>query len=179
MSLGQVDESLSLMANFPTGRRASSRQDFPDDERDRDMDYTGPRGAGRRPRDDHDYTGMYDDEDRGRSDHPRGHYEEERYQHDHRGYRDRDDPGFRSPPRRRYHSRSGSQSPIREAGRPSDTVILEGLPFTVSAREVCNPGTDLNDHSVWPQGDRGWCFASMHRIHSLRGSALQFTARTT
>ena len=130
------------MANFPAERqgysRSQPRQDFPDDTRDKDMDYAGSRGGGRRPRDDHDYAGMYDDDDRGRSDHRHGHYEEDRYHRDRRGYHDRDDPAFRSPPRRRHHSRSRSQSPTREAGRPSDTVILEGLPFSVSASEVRN-----------------------------------------
>jgi hypothetical protein len=132
------------MANFPTGRRGYSRSpashDFRDDSRARDMDYydDDSRGSSRhrqRRRDEHDYTGMYDD-NRGSSDHRRGHYDEEgRHYRDRRGYHDRDGPGFRSISRGR-HSRSRSLSPVREAGRPSDTVILEGLPFTVSASEV-------------------------------------------
>lgn len=136
-----------MMANFPTGRRGYSRSptshDFRDDARARDMGYYNdddPRDPSRhrhrRRRDEHDYTGMYDDDNRGSSDYRRGHCDEEgRHHRDRRGYHDRDDPGFR-PLSSGRHSRSRSLSPVREAGRPSDTVILEGLPFTVSASEV-------------------------------------------
>lgn len=102
---------------------------YDDDPRD------SSRHRRRRRPDEHDYTGMYDD-NRGSSDYRRGYHDEEgRHYRDRRGYHDRDDPGFRSLSRG-HHSRSQSLSPVREAGRPSDTVILEGLPFTVSASEV-------------------------------------------
>jgi hypothetical protein len=47
----------------------------------------------------------------------------------------RDNTRYRSNSRRRY-SRSRSRSPSRDAGRPSDTVILEGLPLRLPANEV-------------------------------------------
>ena len=73
-----------------------------------------------RAKDPHDYSGMYDE---GQID------EDQSVRH---GYRDRDEPGYRSPPR----GTSRSQSPTRDAGRPSDTVILEELPHMLTAGEV-------------------------------------------
>ncbi|KAJ6781946.1 hypothetical protein PWT90_04104 [Aphanocladium album] len=50
------------------------------------------------------------------------------------GYHARDAPRHRSRSGGRYRSRS--QSPARDAGRPSDTVILEGLPNGISQNEL-------------------------------------------
>ncbi|KAI6782536.1 putative RNA-binding protein-like protein [Emericellopsis cladophorae] len=73
-----------------------------------------------RVKDPHDYSGMYDE----------GQIPDDRSVG--RGYRDRDEPGYRSPLR----GTSRSQSPTRDAGRPSDTVILEELPHILTAAEL-------------------------------------------
>lgn len=110
------------------GSRYDSRER---DDGYRDMDYSygsSRTGPGRKPRDMHDFSGMYDDNPE--------YYQEEKYPRGRRGgYDDRDDPGYRSPPRR-PRTRSHSHSPVRDAGRPSDTVILEGLPQAISSSEV-------------------------------------------
>ncbi|KAF4472775.1 RNA binding motif [Fusarium albosuccineum] len=149
-------DDLSLAANFPTGRRDHSRspptQAFHDESRGRDsrhrdddtrhdkdydrrhgrFDEGYPRraGASRGPRynarDDYDYGGMYDD----------GHAADgDRHRSEKGRYRDDDDPRSRSPSGS-YHNRSRSHSPTREAGKPTDTVILEGLPFSISSNEL-------------------------------------------
>ncbi|KAM5381950.1 hypothetical protein ACJZ2D_002738 [Fusarium nematophilum] len=154
-------DNLSLAANFPTGRRDHSRsppkQGFHDDPRGRDSrhrDEAGMRydrehdrrkgrsawgGASRgqrhNPREDHDYRGMYDDGHAGDGDQGRDRYDDERYRG--RRTRYRDDDGLRSRSRSgSYRGRSRSHSSTREAGKPSDTVILEGLPFSLSSTEL-------------------------------------------
>lgn len=83
------------------------------------------------PRRPHDYDGMYDE---GQDDRQYHEHEAERYSDDPPHNRERDSRKSRSPGNQ--YSRSRSHSPTREAGRPSDTVILEGLPFGLSASEV-------------------------------------------
>ncbi|KID73565.1 D111/G-patch, partial [Metarhizium brunneum ARSEF 3297] len=115
-------------------------------ERDYDYRYDGPddeyRRRDRSPRhrsrhlDDrgHSYEDMYDDgnRDEGRQ---RGRYDDDEprdggeYAH-HDGRRGRS----RSPYGRHYRSRSRSRP--RDAGKPTDTVILEGLPYSISSAEV-------------------------------------------
>ncbi|KAF4962203.1 hypothetical protein FSARC_9718 [Fusarium sarcochroum] len=154
-------DDLSLVANFPTGRRDHSRsppkQAFRDDPQgrdsryrddDRDYDhrpgrfddgYSRRRGASRDPRynarDEHDYRGMYDDGYVDDGEQERQRYEDDKHRSGRGRYRDDDDPRSRSPSRS-YHNRSRSDSPTREAGKPSDTVILEGLPFSISSNEL-------------------------------------------
>ncbi|KAL6918654.1 hypothetical protein FSST1_002680 [Fusarium sambucinum] len=126
-------DDLSLIANFPMGWRDHSRsppkQAFRNDSRGRDSQY----------RDDEDYDNEYSK--RG------GASRDARYntrdEHDYRNinqvaggrYRDNDDPRSRSPPGS-YQNNRRSNSPTREAGKPSDTVILEGLPFSISSNEL-------------------------------------------
>ncbi|QGI65826.1 hypothetical protein CEK26_009776 [Fusarium fujikuroi] len=158
-------DDLSLIANFPMGRRDHSRsppkqafRDDPqerssryrDDERDHDYDYdnrsgrhadgNSRRGGASREarynsRDEHDYRGMYDDVyvDNSNDQGQRRHEDDKRTG---RGrYRDGDDPRSQSPSGS-YHNRGRSGSPTRDAGKPSDTVILEGLPFSISSNEL-------------------------------------------
>ncbi|KAM0286315.1 hypothetical protein ACHAO9_008244 [Fusarium lateritium] len=166
-------DDLSLVANFPTGRRDHSRsppkQAFHNDPRGRDthyrdddMDYDNDydydhdydnrsgryedgysrrggtsREARPNARDEHDYRGMYDDGYVDNSDQGRRRYEDDKWQSGRRNYRDGDGDGPRSQsPSGSYHNRSRSDSPTREAGKPSDTVILEGLPFSISSNEL-------------------------------------------
>ncbi|KAM6523733.1 hypothetical protein FSOLCH5_004346 [Fusarium solani] len=156
-------DDLSFSADFPTGRRDHSRspprQAFRDEprgrdyrHRDDDMRYDkeydrrqgrpddgysrrGPR-YNANARDEHDYGGMYDDGGyTGTEDYGRDRYENERHRGGKGRYRDEDDPNSRSPSGS-YDNRSRSHSPTREAGKPSDTVILEGLPFSISSNEL-------------------------------------------
>lgn len=74
-----------------------------------------------------DYTAMYDDDyrdegERDPSPEPSRHGDGRR-------------PSSRSQSPNYRYSRSRSRSPVRDAGRPSDTIILEGLPY-VSSNEV-------------------------------------------
>lgn len=82
------------------------------------------------------YDGMYDDDRYG----PEERYHPHRYDRRSysRGYRD-DECRARSPATRGHYARSRSYSPRRDAGRPSDTVIIEGLPQSMTADEVCIP----------------------------------------
>ncbi|KAK7393912.1 hypothetical protein QQX98_013304 [Neonectria punicea] len=154
-------DHLSLTADFPTGRRDQSRspprQDFPDDSRGRDSRYRdagmrhemghdhdgegySKRGGASRAsrynaRDEHDYGGMYDEGYQGAGDHGRGGYGDENHRRERSSYRGGDDANSRSRSGSRYN-RSRSRSPTREAGKPSDTVILEGLPFSLSSTEL-------------------------------------------
>ncbi|CAG7560793.1 unnamed protein product [Fusarium equiseti] len=155
-------DDLSLVANFPTGRRDHSRsppkQDFHDDSRGRDSRYRdnddydydyrsgsyddvyskrsgGIREVRYNARDEHDYRGMYDDGYMDDDDQGRRHHEDHKHQSSRRTYRDNDDPRSRSPSGS-YHHHHRSNSPTRDAGKPSDTVILEGLPFSISSNEL-------------------------------------------
>jgi hypothetical protein len=155
-------DDLSLVANFPTGWRDHSRsppkQAFRDDSRGRDSRYrddedydydrrpgsydneyskrgVASRDARYNARDEHDYRGMYDDGYVDDGDQERRRYEEDKHRSSRGRYRDNDDPRSRSPSRS-YHNNRRSDSPTREAGKPSDTVILEGLPFSISSNEV-------------------------------------------
>ncbi|KAF4124482.1 ZnF RBZ, partial [Geosmithia morbida] len=130
----------SFLANFPPGRRDYSRSPARryDDKRDgynTDRDSYADANDNnyyhhRHRRDRHDYTGMYDDDGGGGS-------QEEEYAYSNRDRHRYDDDDGRSPPRGRHHRSSYSRSPVRDAaGRPSDTVILEGLPFSVSSSEL-------------------------------------------
>ncbi|KAH7176653.1 hypothetical protein EDB81DRAFT_773232 [Dactylonectria macrodidyma] len=160
-----IMDHLSLTANFPTGRRDQSRspprQAFPDDSRGRDSRYHGDdmrherdydghygrgdeeyskrggssRGSRHHARDEHDYGGMYDDGYQGEGDYGRDRYGDESYQRERSTYRESDDRRSRSRSGSR-NNRSHSHSPTREAGKPSDTVILEGLPYNVSSSEL-------------------------------------------
>lgn len=116
-------------------REYDRRQGRPDDGYSR----RGPRynaNANANARDEHDYGGMYDDGGyTGKEDYGRDRYENERHRGGKGRYRDEDDPNSRSPSGS-YDNRSRSHSPTREAGKPSDTVILEGLPFSISSNEV-------------------------------------------
>ncbi|KAF7550696.1 hypothetical protein G7Z17_g5547 [Cylindrodendrum hubeiense] len=150
-------DHLSLTANFPTGRRDQTRspprQVFHDDSRGRDSryqgddmrnqrDYDGHHGQGDQgysnrggasrgyAQDEHDYGGMYDEGYQGEGDYARDRYGDESYQRERSRHRDGDDRISRS------RSGSRSHSVTREAGKPSDTVILEGLPFNVSSSEL-------------------------------------------
>lgn len=100
-------------------------------------DYARHHGRGREYTEDHgreNYESMYDDAPREADERPR-HYDDERGSHRGRGgYRERDEPRHRSRSGGRYRSRS--RSPGRDAGKPSDTVILEGLPQSVTQNEV-------------------------------------------
>ncbi|RGP67189.1 hypothetical protein FLONG3_8584 [Fusarium longipes] len=155
-------DDLSLIANFPMGRRDHSRsppkQAFRDESRGRDPRYRDDedydydyrpgsydnehsdrggisRDARYNARDEHDYRGMYDDGYVDDSDRGRRHHEEDRHRSSRGRYRDNDDPWSRSPSGS-YHNSRRSNSPTREAGKPSDTVILEGLPFSISSNEL-------------------------------------------
>ncbi|KAF5670624.1 RNA binding motif-containing protein [Fusarium heterosporum] len=164
-------DDMSLVANFPTGRRDHSRSPpkqafhndprgrdshYRDDDLDYDYDhdhdhdydgrpghyedgYTRRTGASReaRPnaRDAHDYRGMYDDGYVDNNDQGRRRHENDKYRSNRGRYRDNDDPQSQSPSGS-YHNHSRSDSPTREAGKPSDTVILEGLPFSISSNEL-------------------------------------------
>lgn len=159
-------DHLSEAANFPMGRRDQSRspprQDYqPDsrgtDSRQRDDDnmynereYEGrhgrhdedysrrgghARGGRQYPRADHDYGGMYDEGYQGEGDYGSAQQGDERYRNSHPQSREGDERKSRSPSGSQ-HNRDYSHSPTRDAGKPSDTIILEGLPFSVSASEV-------------------------------------------
>ncbi|KAH7158211.1 hypothetical protein B0J13DRAFT_543790 [Dactylonectria estremocensis] len=185
---------LSLTANFPTGRRDQSRspprQAFPDDSRGRDSryqdgemrherDYDGRHGRGdeeyskrggssrgtrHHARDEHDYGGMYDDGYQREGDYGHDRYGDESYQRERSAYRDSDDRRSRSRSGSR-HNRSGSHSPTREAGKPSDTVILEGLPYNVSSSELRDSllqfsvATDFPSIDVRVTASKGHCRA--------------------
>ncbi|KAF4979379.1 hypothetical protein FZEAL_4420 [Fusarium zealandicum] len=155
----------SWQANFPMGRRDHSRspprQTIHDEARgkdsrhrdddmryDKDYDrrhgrhddgYSRRGGASRGPRynaqDNHDYRGMYDEGYTGGGDRSSDRYDDETYRNG--KARPRDDGNTRSrSPSGSHHNRSRSHSPTREAGKPSDTVILEGLPFSISSNEL-------------------------------------------
>jgi RNA-binding protein 5/10 len=141
-------DDLSPIANFPTGWRDHSRsppkQAFRSDSQHRDdEDYDNEhlkRGGASRdarynPHDEHDYRGMYDDGYVDESDQGRRRYEEDKHLSSRGRYRDSDDPRTQSPSGG-YQNNRRSNSPTREAGKPSDTVILEGLPFSISSNEV-------------------------------------------
>ncbi|KAF5231014.1 hypothetical protein FAUST_9510 [Fusarium austroamericanum] len=143
----------SRQANFPTGWRDHSRsppnQAFHDDSRGRDSryrddedydnEYSKRGGASRdaryNARDEHDYRGMYDDGYVDESDQGRRRHEEDKHQGTRGRYRDSDDPQSQSPSGS-YQNNLRSNSPTREAGKPSDTIILEGLPFSISSNEL-------------------------------------------
>ncbi|CAM1501767.1 Fc.00g037510.m01.CDS01 [Cosmosporella sp. VM-42] len=157
-------DDLSMAANFPMGLRDHSRspprQAYQTDPRGRDSryrddnmydergydgrhgphdeDYSGRGGHSRvgryYPRDDHDYGGMYDEGQQAEDDAGRDRFEDERYRGSNPRYQDADNPKSQSPSG--AYNRSRSHSPTREAGKPSDTVILEGLPFSVSSSEL-------------------------------------------
>ncbi|KAM0439704.1 hypothetical protein ACHAPT_000798 [Fusarium lateritium] len=114
-------------------REYDRRQGRPGDD-----GYSKRGGPRYNARDEHDYGGMYDEGGYagGNQDvHGRDRYENERHRGGKGRYRDEDDPNSRSPSGS-YHNRSRSHSPTREAGKPSDTVILEGLPFSISSNEL-------------------------------------------
>ncbi|KAJ3483117.1 hypothetical protein NLG97_g7386 [Lecanicillium saksenae] len=96
----------------------------------------GARSRDHRDREDpqDDYGSMYDEGPRDDA-HSR-HYDDDRdaSSRGRSGYHDRDAPQHRSRSGGRYRSRS--RSPARDAGRPSDTVILEGLPHGISQNEL-------------------------------------------
>lgn len=84
-----------------------------------------------------DYASMYDDGPRDDT-HPQRHDDVGGATTRIRpGEREQDEPQHRPRSGGRYRSRS--RSPGRDAGRPSDTVILEGLPRTISQNEVRFP----------------------------------------
>ncbi|KAH6887958.1 hypothetical protein B0T10DRAFT_442027 [Thelonectria olida] len=147
------------MANLPTGRRDSRsppRQAFPDERRGRDSryhddtmryerDYDGRQGQyddgygrkggasrGARTRDEHDYGGMYDDGYQDEGEYDRDQHDDERRGNSRSRYREGYDGTSRSRSPHHRYNRSRSHSPMRDAGKPSDTVILEGLPFVPS-----------------------------------------------
>lgn len=158
-------DHLSEAANFPMGRqdqsRSPPRQDTqPDsrgrDSRQRDVDmynereYEGrpgrydedysrrgghARGGRQYPRADHDYGGMYDEGYQGEGDYGYHQQGDERHRTSHTRSREGDERKSQSPSGSQ-HNRDYSHSPTRDAGKPSDTVILEGLPFSVSSSEV-------------------------------------------
>lgn len=152
------------MANFPTGRRDNSRSPHRQDEhgggaadsrrqpmdaqRGRSQDeyrYDEPDGRqggrdgdprrGRRQYDDYGPS-MYDEPSR--ESEPRDRYRDDRRSPRGSSYRDGDWPRRRSRSPGR-HARSRSRSPAKDAGKPTDTVILEGLPFCISSTEVGCP----------------------------------------
>ncbi|POR34185.1 Uncharacterized protein TPAR_05602 [Tolypocladium paradoxum] len=126
------------------------RQDFYDDQRERparhfrDMerggDYEGGYGdrddgyhSRRDTWDDHDYHGMYDDGHRGDDDRCRSRGRshdgenvprDDDFRHRHRGNGDAHAHG--------HYPRSRSRSRPRDAGKPTNTVLLERVPFGVS-----------------------------------------------
>ena len=131
---------------MPLGRRDASRSPRSDDERDRiprrpERSYDDRHAQRHRARHDGAYDGAYDDmyDDR-RED---GEVREDRYA------RRRD--LSRSP--RRHRSRSHSRT--RDAGKPTDTVILEGLPFGVSTAEVGNAPRIIDIANTSPTATRG------------------------
>ncbi|KAF4345983.1 RNA binding motif [Fusarium beomiforme] len=158
-------DDLSLLANFHTGRRDHSRSPpkqafrgdprerdsrYRDDEKGYDYDYEirsgryedaysrrdgASREARYNSRDEHDYRGMYDDGYVDNNDKGRRRYEDDKQRSGRGRYRNGDDPRSQSPSGS-YHNRSRSDSPTRDAGKPSDTVILEGLPFSISSNEL-------------------------------------------
>ncbi|ROT35388.1 hypothetical protein SODALDRAFT_64687 [Sodiomyces alkalinus F11] len=157
---GQRDDSRS------PARNELSYDDHPDGDRQRDAvrygrdrkDFRGSRSRDR-------YDGDRDRDDRSEQNHYRGHdsrrdyrYGDEHHSADYRGREDRhrgersysrprhsdigrdDDPRDRrsdsrySPDGQSRHTRSAS--PARNAGAPTDTIILEGLPKDVSTDDV-------------------------------------------
>ncbi|KAF7559622.1 hypothetical protein G7046_g4553 [Stylonectria norvegica] len=156
---------LSLTANFPMGRKDRSRsplqQDLYDDPRGRDSQYReddmhhgmafgdqhshwdeghvrrggASRTSRHQPIDAHDYRGMYDEGHQGHSDYGREQFGDDNHRGDAARYQEGNDPRSHSPSGSQQN-RSRSHSPTREAGKPSDTVILEGLPFSVSSSEL-------------------------------------------
>lgn len=111
-----------------------------DDGYSRDSAYSHPGSyATRTIRNEHDYGGMYDEGYQGQANYGRDPHEDERYRNNQPRYRNIDDRRSRSPARSpAYQQYNGgrSDSPTRDAGKPSDTVILEGLPLSVSSNEV-------------------------------------------
>ncbi|KAF5022274.1 hypothetical protein F66182_5677 [Fusarium sp. NRRL 66182] len=155
-------DDLSLVANLPTGRRDHSRspprQAFHNDPRVRDSLYrdddydnrpsrsddgyprrsAASRDAGYNVRDSydhHNYDNMYDDGHVDNSDHGRRRYQDDKRRGGRGRYRGDDDARSRSPSES-YHNRSRSDSPTRDAGKPSDTIIFEGLPFSISSNQL-------------------------------------------
>lgn len=152
---------LSLTANFPTDRRDSSRSPSRYDAQGRrfkeemgqerddgrfDGDYQ--HAARLQQWDNHDYSGMYDEEDGSREDLGARAYTGDRHHGNHRhNGRDGSRTGSDS---RGYRGNSRSRSPTREAGRPSDTVILENLPSRISPKEVRElPIQDITIRDQW------------------------------
>ncbi|KJZ74813.1 hypothetical protein HIM_05722 [Hirsutella minnesotensis 3608] len=93
-----------------------------------------------KPLDERDYQDMYDDphtgEDDGRSSRSRtGDWEGSLRGDDHRQRHADDGTEGYSPDSGRY-TRSRSHSRTREAGKPTDTVMLEGLPFGISTSSL-------------------------------------------
>ncbi|KAI5464021.1 hypothetical protein BGZ63DRAFT_351405 [Mariannaea sp. PMI_226] len=151
-------DHLSLRANFPTGQRdhsrSPSRQASRDERRETESSHRDDRrrygreyddrhgqydqgearsgGASRGAwnRDEHDYSGMYDDEYQGDGDYGREQHDDDRYDRS----RSRYQTGHNRSPNR--YNRSRSRSLTRDAGKPSDTIILEGLPFSISSSEL-------------------------------------------
>lgn len=98
-------------------------------------------------RDGRDYQSMYDDDASYQDDrshrHSRGQYRDEDRHYEDRRYSRRDDA----------HDGNRSRSLPRDAGRPTDTVKVEGLPLGVSNVEVCfwpgpSPAHATNANSV-------------------------------
>ncbi|ODA83252.1 hypothetical protein RJ55_01764 [Drechmeria coniospora] len=179
-----VQERLRTRANLPSNRRDNSRSpprhQYDQEERqarhyrerDRDYDRRG-RDDGHyrdRPRYDDGYEGMYDDE------------------YDHHGYSDRrsrtryreNDARRDYSPRRDdgYPARDRLYDVPREAGRPTDTVKLEGLPFGISSHTLRECLLQDSAAAEDPPADvrvvssKGFCRAFV-RFHEL-GHAASF-----
>ncbi|KAG6000228.1 hypothetical protein E4U21_005690 [Claviceps maximensis] len=108
--------------------------------RDRDRDRDRPRNGGWDDEAPPSYDHMYDEghgQDHGHahSNHSRSHGRYDDYSSRGADFAHSDRSGrSRSPRGRRYRSRSRSRT--RDAGKPTDTVILEGLPYTISTTEL-------------------------------------------
>ncbi len=123
----------------PMDSRGRSQDSYPHDRpdgRSRGRDSGPPRGPRHGGRQYDDYESMYDEPRR--ENESRDRYRDERSYPCGRSYRDRDGPIRRSRSPGRY-PRSRSMSPTKDAGKPTDTVILEGLPFCISSTEVGSP----------------------------------------
>ncbi|KAK5991103.1 RNA-binding 5-A-like protein [Cladobotryum mycophilum] len=120
-------------SNNRSQRDMHSDKEQEDGYRDGDDSYSkrdgGPRSSRHHEWED-DRGGMYDD------DYHRGRYDDDRRSDGQSNHRGRRGYESRSPGGGYRGSRSRSHSPRRDAGKPSDTVILEGLPFNISTSEL-------------------------------------------
>ncbi|KAM4065315.1 g-patch domain-containing protein [Hirsutella rhossiliensis] len=121
-------------------------------------------------RDKRDYEGMYDEGYRGGYD---DHYrsrdrarDDEEFTRDGDHQQQSNNGNARLPSNGDHHARSPSRNRIQDAGRPTDTVMLEGLPYSISASNLREGLFDSSIAAEFPSVDV--------RVTSSRGKCRAF-----